>query len=223
MTTPTSAPGQALARELLAWMSAHGARLGTLLAEEAERDPESDLSPAGEPAIRAYLRLVAEALAAGGDTEVAAGAARLAERLPVLADERRGELDEEVAAGQGALAFEVGLQLGAGADEDPSTRGMIERRARVTAWLRFFLARLDDELAPAGRQVAAPALAWMGANQSLLSVLNSRTGHRVRQRDAERGGGGADEEELRRVAQAAMLQAHVRFLVEALGAALAPA
>jgi hypothetical protein len=220
VTTPTSAPGQALARELLAWMGAHGARLRTLLAEEAERDPETDLSPAGEPAIRAYRRLVAEALAAGRDPEVAAAAARLGERLPILAEERRGELDEDIAAGGEALAFEVGLQLGAGADADPSTRGMVERRARVMAWLRFFLARLDDELAPAGREVAAPALAWMGANQSLLSVLNHRTGHRVRQRDAEHGGLG-DEQELRRVAQAAMLQAHVRFLVEALGAALA--
>lgn len=221
MGTSTPPAGGPVARALLAWMSANGARLRALLEEEADRG--EDLSPAGEAAIRAHLRLVAEALAAHAAGPRGARLRTLAERMPALLEERAGARAAGAEEARAALGFEVRLQLGEGG-EDPSLGGMLDRRARVLAAAGFFLDVLDEALAP-DPPVGPSARAWMRESQSLLSVLNARTGRRtLAAREAPEGRmGEIDPETAARVAQAAMLQAHVRFLVEALGAALGAA
>jgi len=57
-------PTAPAAQALLGWMQLNAPRLREILEEEAEF--ADDLSPAGDAAVRAHLRFVAEALAANG-------------------------------------------------------------------------------------------------------------------------------------------------------------
>ena len=63
--------GHPAAQAMLAWMQAHPARVRDLLDEEAAA--AEDLGPAGDPAVRAHLRFVGEALAATAAPAAAPG------------------------------------------------------------------------------------------------------------------------------------------------------
>lgn len=215
-TSAVPAPSGPGTRALLVWMQANPSRLRGLLDEEAARGG-GDLGPAGDPAIVAHLRFVAEALAAnaapGGHAEAELFAASAGERL------RDSELlAEEIERVGEAHAFEVSRQFGMDAGEDPAMRAVIERRVRMGAWLRVFLRELDrDGVVPP--EVVPAAMTWMADNQVRLADTIFAMDRAAKQAELERGGPDAiaATDAVNRIGQAASVQAHVRFLVEALG------
>lgn len=216
MSTRASHPA---AQGMLGWLQANPGRLRALLAEEAEGS--DDLGPAGDPAVRAHLRLVAEALAATAAPAAATSLEAFAAALPGLLAAREDRVDEEMRRVGEAHAFEVDLQFGAGTGEDPSMAGMLDRRVRLAAWTRVFLAALDEARSPAP-PVADAALAWMAERQDLLADTIFAMDRRAKKAELERGGPDAiaDAEVVNRIGQAAIVQAHARFLVEGLAATL---
>jgi hypothetical protein len=207
------------AQGVLAWMQAHPARLRELLDEEARG--ADDLTPAGDPAVRGHLRFVAEALAATGAPAAAPALESFARDLPGLLAEREEHVEDEMRRVGEAHAFEAGLQFGQGAGEDPGMRAVLDRRVRDAAWTRVFIAALDEARAPAAP--AAPAvLDWMAAHQDRLADTIFAMDRRAKQAERERGGPDAiaSPEAVNRIGQAATVQAHARFLVEALAARL---
>ena len=228
-----------VAQGLLGWMQANPERLRANLDEEAAHalasagrlqsgrarggppsEPD-DVGPAGDPALRAHLRFVAEALAAVAAPSGREALEAFAAGLPALLAEREPEVDEQMRQVGEAHAFEVGLQFGGEAAEDPSVHAMVDRRVRMAAWTRVFLAGLDDARAPAA-PVAAAALEWMAARQTQLADTIFAMDRRAKEREIARGGPDAvaSPEVVNRIGQAAMVQAHARFLVEALAESL---
>jgi hypothetical protein len=214
----TTAPHPA-ARGLLAWMQANPGRLRELLDREGRGD--DDLAPAGDPAVRAHLIFVAEALAATAAPGAAAELEAFAADLPRTLRAREADVDAAMRSVGEAHAFEVDLQFGAEARGDPAMRTMLDRRVRVAAWTRVFLEALDA--AREGREPSAPrALAWMAERQTRLADTIFAMDRRAKQEEIERGGPDAvaSPEVVNRIGQAAMLHAHSRFLVEALAETL---
>lgn len=208
-----------VAQGLLGWMQANPQRLRTLLDEEATGS--EDLGPAGDPAVRAHLRFVAEGLAAVAAPAGRAALEGFAAGLPALLAEREAQVDEEMRRVGEAHAFEVDLQFGEEAAEDPSVHAMVDRRVRIAAWTRVFLDGLDAARAPAA-PVAAATLEWMAARQTLLADTIFAMDRRAKEREIARGGPDAvaSPEVVNRIGQAAMVQAHSRFLVEGLAETL---
>lgn len=193
-------------------------RLHALMGEEAA-DAE-DLSPAGDAAVRAQLRFVAEALAANAGPGQAEALRSFAEDLPDRMDAagpRLAEIEEPLAD---AHAFEAGKQFGAVAEDDPGLAGTLERRIRVDAWLRWFLERLDETLP--GRDIAASATGWLAANQVRLADTIFAIDRAAKLAEMSRGGPDAvaNPDVVNRLGQAAMLQGHIRMLVEAIAIAM---
>ncbi len=91
-------------------MQQHAARLRVLLDEEAEG--EVDLSPAGEAAVRAHMRLAGEALAATAGPATRDGLEDLAETLPQRFAAGEDEIESELALLGDAAARELDLQFG---------------------------------------------------------------------------------------------------------------
>ena len=207
------------ARGLLVWMQANPGRLRDLLNVEARGS--DDHSPAGDPAVRAHLAFVAEAIAANAAPGAAPRLDELAASLPRLLAEREDRVDAQLARIGEATALELDLQFGDVARDDPSVRAMIDRRMRIAAWTRVFLDALDE--ARPGQEPVAPAvLAWMGERQTQLADTIFAMDRRAKEGEMARGGPDAvaNPEVVNRIGQAAMLQAHTRFLVEALAEAL---
>jgi hypothetical protein len=207
-----SGPG---VRALLVWMRANPSRLRGLLVEEAARG-EDDLTPCGDASIRAHLRFVAEALAANA----APGARACAEGFAAAAGDLlcdSGLLAEEVERVGEAHAFEVSRQFGMDAGEDPAMRVVIERRVRLGAWLRVFLRELERAgvLSP---DVTPSALRWMADNQVHLADTIFAMDRAAKRAELDRGGPDAiaATDAVNRIGQAATVQAHMRFLVEAI-------
>jgi hypothetical protein len=185
-----------VSQALLGWMQQRGGRLHQLLDDEAAG--ADDHSPVSDAAIRAHLRFIAEALAA-----IAAPATRdnleaFARELPERIDANQDRLGHQLAKVGDAAAFEVELQFGKAGNEDPLVRKVIERRMRVNAWHRFFLGLLDEAV---GTDHTAATIAWFADNQVRLGDLIFAT-----------------DRAANLIGQAATLQAHSRFLVEAIGA-----
>lgn len=207
------------ARGLLVWMQAHPERLPQLLAREAEG--AEDLSPAGDAAVRAHMALVAEALAANAAPASADALAAFAAEVPAILRAREDRVDGEIRRVGEATAFELDLQFGDEVADDPAVHQMIDRRIRIAAWTRVFLAALDD--AREGEPPVAPGvLAWMAERQTQLADTIFAMDRRAKQGEIDRGGPDAvaNPEVVNRIGQAAMLQAHTRFLVEALASTL---
>jgi hypothetical protein len=204
---------------MLGWMQAHPERLRALL--DAEARGADDLAPAGDPAVRAHLAFVAEALAATAAPGAAATLDGFARGLPRLLSERADEVDGQMRLVGEAHAFEAALQFGEGAGDDPAMRAVLDRRVRVAAWTRVFLSALDEARAPSA-PVAPAVLEWMGAHQAALADAIFAMDRRAKQAEMERGGPDAiaGAEVVNRIGQAAMVQAHARFLVEGLATAL---
>ena len=120
-----------------------------------------------------------------------------------------------------AHAFEAALQFGDHAGEDPGMRAVLDRRVRVAAWTRVFLAALDAARAPA-EPVAPAVLAWMAEHQAGLADTIFAMDRRAKRAELDRGGPDAiaSPEVVNRIGQAAVVQAHARFLVEGLAARL---
>lgn len=199
-------------------MQAGNPRLHVLMGEEAAR--AEDLSPAGDAAVRAQLRFVAEALAANAGPGRADALRELSDGLPHRMDAagpRLAEIEEPLAD---AHAFEAGKQFGAVAETDPGLIGTLERRIRVEAWMRWFLEQLDAALP--GRDVTASATDWLAAHQVRLADTIFATDRVAKQAEMARGGPDAvaNPEVVNRIGQAAMLQGHVRMLVEAIAVSL---
>ncbi|MGD9696221.1 MAG: hypothetical protein AB7V42_11245 [Thermoleophilia bacterium] len=208
MTTPLT---ETRPRPLLDWMQAHPDRLRELLGEEASG--AEDIAPVSDAAIRAHLRFVTEALAAGaGDAD--------RERLESLA----GSLDAFAATGRlgdaielvgGATAHELRLQFGESAATDTALGDMTDRRVRLAAWHRVYLEGLEGAL---GRFDADGATVWMAANQDLLADVIFAMDRHAKQREIDRGGPDAvaSTQVANRIGQAATLHAYTRFLVDAI-------
>jgi hypothetical protein len=200
-------------------MQTHPGRLRELLDEEA-RGAE-DLAPAGDPAVRAHLGFVAEALAANASPAAAPALEAFARALPGLLAERAPLLDESLQSIGEATAFELGLQFGDEAAADPGIEAMVDRRIRIAAWTRVFLDGLDA-VRPDARPISAAVLSWMADRQAQLADMIFSMDRRAKEAEIARGGPDAvaDPEVVNRIGQAAMLHAHIRFLVEGLAGTL---
>ena len=164
---------------------------------------------------------MAEALAASAAPASRERLEAFAAGLPDLLEASEPQLDDELQQVGEATAFELGLQFGDSASEDPSVRAMVDRRVRIAAWLRVFLDGLDEARRPA-TPVAASVLVWMGSRQTQLADTIFSMDRRAKEGEMARGGPDAvaSPEVVNRIGQAAVLQAHTRFLVEALAEAL---
>jgi hypothetical protein len=167
--------------------------------------------------VRAHLRLVAEALAESAAPGSREDLEAFAAGLPALLAASEPRLGDELQRVGEATAFELGLQFGDSASEDPGVLSMVDRRIRIAAWTRVFLDGLDEARLPAA-PVAGDVLAWMGHRQTQLADLIFAMDRRAKEGEMARGGPDAvaSPEVVNRIGQAAMLQAHTRFLVEAL-------
>lgn len=76
---------------------------------------------------------------------------------------------ERLEAGE-AIAFEARLLFGVTPDDDPSLAAMVERRARLMALARAFLALLE-EAEPSLAGLSARMHVWLTENQRTLGVL----------------------------------------------------
>ena len=201
-----SAPATAF---MVAWMEANKPRMWELMMARAPA-PEAAFAEVFDGVMQAHLLLAGEALSArlGGEAEERLHAARteIADRLAdpeTLARERALVLD--------AALREARLQHGEGAGGDPQIRDRCERRAAMMAPMRRLTLVLDEQLAPLGIALAPATFDWIHANGRRLR----RLGLRAREIHMEQGGMGR-----KTAIDAASLQAHVRFLVEAWGGAL---
>jgi hypothetical protein len=202
-------------------MQQHAARLRVLLDDEAEG--QDDLSPAGEAAVRAHLRLVAEALAATAGPATRGALEDLAATLPERFAAGEDEVDDELERLGAAAARELDLQFGSEpTGSDPSIAQMIDRRLRVQAWSRFLLRLIGEAVDDDG--FADAALRWMGERQDQLANTIFAMDRRAKEAEIARSGPAAVDDPVlvNRIGQAAMLQAHTRFLVEAIAACVAP-
>lgn len=201
------------ARPILVWMSANRERLAALVTEEVGAD--GDLSPESDGSIRAHLRFVAEAMANTAEPAdpslerfaASAGEALDAERFADYA----GQLGE-------AHAHIAQSQFGDGAGDDPLNREVIDRRVRINAWIRVFVDALDAARAPA--EPVGPAInSWMHGEERRLANTIFAMDRRAKEVEIERGNQSAvdDAGTSNTIGRAAMVQAHMRFLVEAIG------
>ena len=119
-----------------------------------------------------------------------------------------------------ADAFEAELQFGQGSGEDPAMPGLLDRRVRLAAWTRVFLAALDEARAPAAP--AAPAvLEWMAGHQDRLADTIFAMDRRAKQAELDRGGPDAIASPRWSTASGRPRRSRpTRFLVEALAARL---
>jgi hypothetical protein len=120
-----------------------------------------------------------------------------------------------------ATAFELERQFGPDVVDDASIQAVADRRVRIAAWTAVFLEELDATRdAPPVRE---PALAWMADRQEHLANTIFAMDRRAKEAEIARGGPSAvdDPDVVNRIGQSAMLQAHVRFLVEALAQTMA--
>jgi hypothetical protein len=200
-------------------MQQNGLRLRALLDDEAAGG--GDLSPAGEAAIRAHLRLVSEALAATAGPGIRDELEDLAETLPERFSDAESALDRELELLEDAAAHELDLRFGAGVTaDDASMREMVERPMRVRGWSRFFLRIVGDAIDDDA--FADNALIWIGDHQTDLANTIFSMDRRAKEAEiARRGPQAVDDRVLvNQIGQAAMLQAHMRFLVEAIAATI---
>jgi hypothetical protein len=197
-------------------MRGHGDRLRALLAEETGG---AVTAPADDAAIRAHLRFALAALEATLSEPLRARVAGLADDLPGWFEDGSELYEEQLARGAGAIALEQHLQFGVRPGSDPSLDEGLMRRVRIGAWMRLALLGLEERLGPAADGVAEETLAWMGAHQRQLGRLILSLDRRAR---TAAGPAAASDLAIQdEIGQAAVVQAHVRLLIEALAVGLA--
>jgi hypothetical protein len=212
-TSGLYAPSPA-AREILGWMVDNQARQLELITDEFTAT--GDISPSGDAAVRAHLRFVAEGLAATAGPEHPE-LTLFADTLPERLEDAQDALTEHREALTAAANFEADLQFGAEAAADPSLAEMLERRIRVAAWMRLFVEALD-QIQPDRRPISHDVAEWMAARQRRLAGMIFAMDKKAKLAEIARAGRDAvnDPAFVNHLGQAAMLQAHVQFLVEAL-------
>ena len=210
----TTAP-HPTARGLLAWMQDHHARLLELIRQEGTG--RQDTSPAGEPAIRAHLRFVAEALAANAAPGQRSELRDFSEHLVERMDEAAASLTDTFERLEDATAFEAESQFGQTTSEDEAFVEVLERRLRVDFSIQAFLEALD-RARPDRAPIRQPTLVWWKANARHLAHTIFSVDRAAKQAELDRGGADAiaNPDVVNRIGQAAMLQGHVKFLIEAL-------
>ena len=202
-------------RGMLVWMQSHHGRLRALVDEETVGG--GDPSPAGDPAIRAHLRFVAEALAANAGPGQAAELESFAEHLDVRMHEAEASMGDVLEHLEDATAFEAESQFGDGVSDDQAFVAVLERRLRVDAAIQTFLEALD-RARPDRAPIRQPTLDWWKANARRLAHTIFALDRGAKQALLDRGDSDAvaDPEVVNQLGQAAMLQGHIKFLVEAL-------
>jgi hypothetical protein len=201
----------------LAWMREHG----ELLRRYVSAEPDGDDAPAGDPAVRAHLRFAAAALEATAAPPLAEALAGLADELPDWFEDQRELYERHLDAGEGAIALEEHLQFGALPGTDPSLDAALHRRLRIGGWVRLTLLAVEVRLGPPADGLAAEALGWIGARQRDLSLLILTLVGEAKARAAQ--GVGRESADLAlqdEIGQAAMVQANVRMMVQALAATI---
>jgi hypothetical protein len=220
---PTEAqePAPVATDAVLQWMSDNRERLGPLLADE-ERLPSGDAAPADDGAIRAGLRLVAEALEAVTPPALAVDLAGLSEDLPGWFAEGRELFEEHMARAAGAMALEEHLQHGTRPGVDPSLDAGLDRRLRLWGWIRLFLLALEARLGPRADGLAETVVVSMADQGRRLAGVILVLERRARLAAAERAGGRVptDPAALDEIGQAAVVQGYLRLLVETLSPVL---
>jgi hypothetical protein len=203
------------ARVLLGWMQAHHSRLLALVAEQATGSEDS--SPAGDAAITAHLRFLAEALAANAGPAQAAELEDFARDLEVRMRLAASSIDDVLGQLEDATAFEAESQFGDAVAEDEAFVAVLERRLRVDAAIQAFLEALD-QARPARVPIRQPTLDWWHANSRRLAHTIFALDRGAKRALLDRGQQDAvsDPEVVNQIGQAAMLQGHIKFLVEAL-------
>jgi hypothetical protein len=207
------------ARGLLVWMQTHHARLMDLVDEETV--DAADRAPAGDAAIRAHLRFVAEALAAnaapGQSEELEAFAADLDTRMRLAAESMDDVFDQL----EDATAFEAESQFGDAVADDAAFVAVLERRLRVDGAIQTFLEAFD-QARPDRAPVRPAVIDWWKTNARRLAHMIFAADRAAKQALLDRGKADAvaDPEVVNQIGQAAMLQGHIKFLVEGLAANL---
>ncbi len=202
------------ARGVLDWMVENRVRQLELISEQYAAS--DDTSPSGDAAVRAHLLFVAEALAATApDDHPELGV--FADTLPDRLDDAQDALAEHHEALAAAANFEANLQFGDEAKSDPSLAAMLGRRIRIGAWMRLFVEALD-QVQPDRRPISHDVAEWMAARQRRLAGMVFAMDKKAKLAEIARAGKGSinDPAVVNHLGQAAMVQAHMQFLVEAL-------
>jgi len=207
------------AAAVVAWMQRNPERLRHLLREEDPDDVE--VAPAADPAVRAHLRFVAEALAHGASPSIAPLIGGMADDLNDWFTEDREVFDEQVERGRGAIALEEHLLYGADHETEPVIHAALERRVRLGAWNRLFLRCLESRLGPEHDGLTEAALDWSKAHERDLASAILQMHHRALGVLAEATGHPPTADERDQSSQAAAVRGYARHLVDAAAHALA--
>jgi len=201
------------ASAVLAWMQAHPGRLRELLREEDPDDLEQ--SPAADAAVRAHLRLAAEGLMAGIDSELADRVDGMADDLDEWFRDDHELFERQIELGRGAIALEEHLLYGASGETEPEIHAALERRVRLGTWNRLFLRCLEARLGPGYDGLTETALEWSKEHERDLAASILQMHHRqVKAMEAALGRAvTADERD--QSSQLAAVAGHVRHAVEA--------
>ena len=204
----------------LGWMRDHGDLLREIVREDLAES--EDLTPGGDPNIRAHLRFVATALRATLPPPVADELEGFAEGLQPWFDESLPLFDAHLETGVGAIALEEHLQFGTLPGADPSLDAGLERRVRIGGWIRVFLLGLEAHLGPSADGLGDLVMAYMGERQRELARLIFSLDLQAKNAAREAAGGAVEVEVQDQIGQAAAVQGHMRLLVEAIAEALTP-
>ena len=201
------------ASAVLAWMQAHPGRLRELLREEDPDDLEQ--SPAADAAVRAHLRLAAEGLMAGIDSELADRVDGMADDLDEWFRDDHELFERQIELGRGAIALEEHLLYGASGETEPEIHAALERRVRLGTWNRLFLRCLEARLGPGYDGLTETALEWSKEHERDLAASILQMHHRqVKAMEAALGRAvTADARD--QSSQLAAVAGHVRHAVEA--------
>ncbi len=212
----TESPGPLDPTSVLRWMRDNPGRLRALLTEENADDAQ----PAGDDAVRAHLRLAAEALPHGADAHLAQAMAGFAEGLPAWFDEDRDTFDRQIEMGQGAIALEEHLLFQSAPGSDPTLHAALERKVRLGAWNRIFLRGLEAQLGAAHDGLADSALEWNAARGGELARLIITLDRAAQDAMTRRTGIKPSRRERDQIVQVAAVQGYVRQAIEGAAHAL---
>lgn len=207
------------AAAVVAWMQRNPGRLRDLLHEEDPHDAED--APAADPAVRAHLRFIAEAMVHGASPSIAPLIAGMADHLDDWFIQDHEVFDEQIERGRGAIALEEHLLYGADHETEPMIHAALERRVRLGAWNRLFLRCLEARLGPEYDGLTEAALDWSKAHERDLASAILQMHHRTLGTLAEATGHPATAQERDQSSQAAAVRGHARHLVDAVAHALA--
>ncbi len=203
---------------VVTWMQQNPGRLREMLREEDPLDIEE--APAADPAVRAHLRFVAEAIEHAAAPPIADSIAGMSDDLDAWFAAESAVLDAQVERGRGAIALEEHLLYGADHETEPMIHAALERRVRLGAWNRLFLRCLESRLGPGYDGLTESALDWSKSHERDLAWAILQMHQRNLSALVEATGHPATEEERDQSSQAAAVRGYARHLVDATAHAL---